>query len=85
MKFEQHWPRGFRGEVVGDSQCFSHTNVYKCMGPIQMHREANLTLPYKGQMSMYSHYFSNLVDLPSPVICAKTQPQGILSSEEDFL
>ena len=27
--------------------------------PIQMHREANMTLPLKGQMSMYDHYFSN--------------------------
>ena len=27
--------------------------------PIQMHMEANLTLPYKGQMSIYNIYFSN--------------------------
>ena len=27
--------------------------------PIQMHREADLTLPLRGQMSMYDHYFSN--------------------------
>ena len=27
--------------------------------PIQMHKEAKLTLPEKGQMSMYDHYFSN--------------------------
>ena len=102
MKFEQNWLRGFRGEVVWNSQQFSHSNVwgsykcigkqtwpcrkkvkrkrttillatlvgelkiwanlaqwlqrrsrlkfstiflFKCMGLIQMHREANLTLP----------------------------------------
>ena len=27
--------------------------------PIQMHREANLTLPYKGQTSTYDNSFSN--------------------------
>ena len=40
MKFEHHWPRGFRGEVVWKSQHCSHTNVwctYKCIG--------NLTWP----------------------------------------
>ena len=54
--------------------------------PIQIHREGNLTLPKKGQMSKYDLYFSNLVDLPSPMTYAKIQPQGILGSgEEDFL
>ena len=41
MQFEQHWPRGFRG---GRSK-FSTFFPYKCMVPIQMHREANLTSP----------------------------------------
>ena len=27
IKFEQHWPSGFRGEVVWNSQHFSHTTV----------------------------------------------------------
>ena len=45
--------------------------------PIQMHREANLTLP--------TILLAILVDLPSPMIPAKVQPQGILGSrEEDF-
>ena len=35
MKFEQNWPRGSRGEVVCNSEHF----------PIQMHKEAKLTLP----------------------------------------
>ena len=35
MKFEQHWPGGFKGDVVWNSQQLSHTNVwcpYKCIG-----------------------------------------------------
>ena len=36
------------------------------MGPIQMHTEANLTLPEKGQMSMYDYYFSNFSRPPVP-------------------
>ena len=34
MKFEQHWPRGFRGKVIWNYQHFFHTNVsgpYKCI------------------------------------------------------
>ena len=33
---------------------------------------------------MYYHYFSNLLDLSSPMIYAKIQLQGILRSGEDF-
>ena len=29
-----------------------------------MHKEAKLTLPQKGQMSMYDHYFSNFGSSP---------------------
>ena len=48
-----------------------------------MHKEANLTSPEKGQMSMYGYH--TLVDLPSQMSCAKIQPQDILSyGEEDF-
>ena len=36
------------------------------MGPIQMHTEANLTSPLKGQMSMYANYFSNFGRPPVP-------------------
>ena len=35
MKFEQHWPRGFRGGVIWNYQHLFHTNVwrpYKCIG-----------------------------------------------------
>ena len=31
-----------------------------------MHKEAKLTLPQKGQMSMYNHYFSNFGSPPIP-------------------
>ena len=56
---------------------FSHTNL--------MHREANLTLPSKGQMSMYDQYFSNFGRPLSPMIYAKIQIQSILGSREiDF-
>ena len=34
--------------------------------PIQMHREANLTLPKKGQMSTYDNSFSNVGRPPVP-------------------
>ena len=50
-----------------------------------MHREANLTSPYKGQMSMYDHYFSNFGRPPVPDDYVKIQHPGILGSgEEDF-
>ena len=33
---------------------------------------------------MYDHYFSNFVDLPSPMMYANIQPQYILGFGEDF-
>ena len=42
--------------------------------PIQMHREANLTLPYKGQMSIYNIYFSNFGRPPVPNDLCKVSP-----------
>ena len=48
------------------------------MGRIQMHREAN-------KCQHTTILLATLVDLSSPMICAKIQPQGILGSgEEDF-
>ena len=82
MKFEQHWPRGFRGEVIWNSQHFSHTNVwcpYKCIG--------KQTWPQhkKVKRQCTTIILATLVDLSSPMICAKIQPQGIIGSgEEDF-
>ena len=52
--------------------------------PIQMHREANLTLPLKVKRQCTTILLAMLVDLLSPMIPAKVQPQGILGSGEDF-
>ena len=54
MKFEQNWPRG------SEEKLFEILNIF----PIQMHKEAKLTLPQKGQM--YDHYFSNFGSPPIP-------------------
>ena len=82
MKFEQNWLRGFRGEVVWNSQQFFHLNVwgsYKCIG--------KRTWPCRKKVKRQrtTILLAILVDLPSPMIRAKIQPQGILGSgKEDF-
>ena len=44
--------------------------------PIQMHMEANLTLPQKGQMSMYDLYFSYFGRPPVPNdLCKDSAPR----------
>ena len=44
---------------------------------MQMHKEANLTLPLKGQMSMYDHYFSNFGRPPVPDdLCKHSAPKN---------
>ena len=82
MKFEQHWPRGFRGEIVWNSQHFSHAYVwcpYKCIG------KQTWPLRKKVKRQCTTIFLAILVDLSSPMIWAKIQPQGILGSgEEDF-
>ena len=45
---------------------FSTFFPYKWMVPIQMHREANLTQPKKGQTSMYNNYFIKFGRPPIP-------------------
>ena len=75
------WPRGFRGEVIWNSQHFSHTNVwcpYKCIG--------KQTWPHhkKVKPQCTTIILATLVDLSSLMICAKIQPKGILGSGEDF-
>ena len=53
--------------------------------PIQKHREENLTLPYNVKRQRTTILLAILADLPSPMIPAKVQPQGILcSGGEDF-
>ena len=44
--------------------------------PIQMHREANLTLPCQRSNVNIRPLLAILVDLPSPMTYAKIQPQG---------
>ena len=48
---------------------------YKCMGPIQLHTEANLTLPLKIKYQCTTISLATLVDLPSHLIFAKIQPK----------
>ena len=44
------------GLEAPEDKSFKILNIF----PIQMHKEAKLTLSQKGQMSMSDHYFSNL-------------------------
>ena len=67
------------GPEAPDEKSFVILNIF----PIQMHREANLTLLLKGQCQCSPIILTILVDLPSP-IRTKIQPQGILGSGEDF-
>ena len=66
---------------------FSHPNTsninvngpYKCMG------KANLTLPLKVKLQHRTIILAILVDLQSPIICAKIMAQGLFGSgEEEF-
>ena len=55
------------------------------MGLIQMHREANLTLPLKGQMSTYNNSFSNFGrPLVPDDLCKDSAPKLLGSGEKDF-
>ena len=46
------------------------------MGLIQMHKEANLTLPQKGQMSTYDNLSSNFGRSPVPDdLCTDSAPR----------
>ena len=75
MKFEQCWPRGFRGEVIWNYQHFYHTNVwgpYKCIW--------KQTWPHckKVKRQCTTIILATLVDLLFLMLCAKIQPKGIL-------
>ena len=88
-----HYFRNFGRPPVSDDICkdsatrhprFWRTRFLKVF-PIQMHREANLTLRKKVKCQYTIFILAILVDLPSPMTFAKIQPQGILGSrEEDF-
>ena len=81
MQFEQHWPRGFRGEVIRNYQHFSiqmygvHTNAYRSKRPCRK----------KVKCQCMTNILATLVDLPSRMIYAKIQPQGILGSSHGIL
>ena len=80
MKFEQHWPRGFRGGHLKFSTFF----LYKCMVPKKCIRKQTWPCLKKVKCQCTTIILATLVDLPSPMICAKIQPQGTLGSGEDF-
>ena len=76
IKFEQHWPRCSRGEVIWNSQ---HFIPYKSIGKQTWPRH------YKVKCQCMTIILAILVDLPSLIIYAKIQPKGILGfGEEDF-
>ena len=68
-------------EVIWNSQHLSHTNVrypYKCIGKQTWPRRKKVT------HQCTTIILATSVDLWSPMICAKFQPQGILGSGEDY-
>ena len=69
MKSEQHWPRGHLK--------FSAFFPYKCIGKQTWPRLK------KVKYQCTTIILATLVDLLSPMIYAKIQPQGILYSRED--
>ena len=62
---------------------FSTFFPYKCMIPIQMHREQIWPRRKKVKRQCTTIILAILVDLSSPMICAQIQPQGVLSSGEE--
>ena len=89
-----HYFSNFGSPLVPDDVCIDsairHARFWRRrflkVIPIQMHREANLTsCRKKVKRQRTTILLAILVDLPSPMIPAKVQPQGILGSgEEDF-
>ena len=75
MKFEQHWPGGFRGKAIWNYQHFFHTNVwspYKCI------QKQNWPRCKKVRCQCMTTILATLVDRPFQMIYAKILPQGIL-------
>ena len=78
MKFEQHWPGGFRGKVIWNYQHFFHTNVwgpYKCIQKQTWPRRKKVkcqcmtiilaTLvdrPFRWYMQTFSHMPSSILE-----------------------
>ena len=88
-----HYFSKFGSPAVPDDMCkdsaIRHARFWRRrflkVFPIQMHREANLPCLKKVKRQRTTILLAILVDLPSLMIPAKAQPQGILGSgEEDF-
>ena len=81
MKFEQHWPGGFRGKAIWNYQHFFHTNVwspYKCI--------EKQTWPRckKVKCQCMTIILATLVDRPFQMIYAKIQPCSVLEIFKSF-
>ena len=74
MSMYDHYFSNFGSPPVPDDICkdsaIRHVSFWRRrflkVFPIQMHREANLTVPQKGQTSMYDNSFSNFGRPPVP-------------------
>ena len=78
MKFEQHWPGGFRGKAIWNYQHFFHTNVwapYKCI------QKQTWSCRKKVKCQCMTIILATLVDHLLQMIYAKIQPQAILVLE----
>ena len=74
MKFEQHWPRGFRGKAIWNYQHFFHTNVW---GPYKCIQKQTWPRRKKVKCQCMTIILSTLEDRPFQMIYAKIQPQAI--------
>ena len=87
-KEAQHKNLSNNGPEASEEKSFEILNIfpYKCIVPIQMHREENLTSPLKDQTSMYDHHFSNF---GKPLIpddfCKDSAPKHPLFWRQTFL
>ena len=75
MKFEQHWPGGFRGKAIWNYQHFFHTNVW---GPYKCIQRQTWPHRKKVKCQCMTIILATLVDRPFQMIYAKIQPQAIL-------
>ena len=76
LKFEQNWPRCSRGEVVWNSDHFSHTNAYR----------SKIGLPVKRSNVNVRHYFSNFGRPPVSVdICKDSATRHLRFWRRRFL
>ena len=79
IKFEQHWPGGFRGKAIWNYQHFVHTNVW---GPYKCKQNQTWPRRKKVKCQCMTIILATLVDRPFQMIHAKIQPQAILGFGE---